>query len=83
MVHLDPDANGEIKLGNDPFRAYMICENFDREDDVTVTATRGGSVITMPPRTRLMIPDRVSLLIQGENSHRNFVCYVLDIGSDV
>ena len=83
MVHLLPSPDGRVRTRFDTKRTGILVENLsigDGSGNVTITPDGGGGIqIVLPPGTKLRIPDKIGLNIQGGSvgsGHRNFA--VLD-----
>ena len=77
MVHLLPSSTGLVKTEFDTTRTGVRIVNLDVTENLVITPQGGaGITITLPPMTKLRIPDKIGLSIQGGNSNRNFA--VLD-----
>ena len=83
MVHFLPNSDGLVKTDFDTKRTGVLVENLsigDGSGNVTITPDGAGGIqIVLPPGTKLRIPDKIGLRIQGGaqgSGHRNFA--VLD-----
>ena len=80
MVHLLPDSGGLVQTQFDTKRTGVFVANFDLSGNVVITPNGAGGIqVTLPPGTKIRIPDKIGLRIQGGavgSGFRNFV--VLD-----
>ena len=77
MVHLLPNSAGLVLTEFNTKRTGVLIVNLDVTENVVITPLGGGGItITLPPMTKLRIPDKIGLSIQGGNATRNFA--VLD-----
>ena len=77
MAHLLPNSDGLVVTEFDTTRTGVLIVNLDVTENIIITPQGGAGIrITLPPMTKLRIPDKIGLSIQGDNATRNFA--VLD-----
>ena len=82
MVHQRPDANGRMVLERDPRRTGFLVLNLSTANNIVITPM-GKLPITLPPYSKLRVPDSTQILFQGDSSERNYIVLEYAAGAEV